>query len=385
MLANARGAANNLRIQCRGCDENVPSQAAESMIITPTPEYPFQQVVSDLCNLEGHDFLIYADRYSGWVEVERLSSNVYRNVRRTFLRWFATYGVPEQISTDGGPPYNAGDYKSFCENWGIQRRLSSVHYPQSNGRAEAAVKSAKRILTGNVNPVTGSLDTTSAVRAFMSHRNTPAQDTGVSPSVLLFGRPMRDHLPRSKMDLRPEWDLIAQSRESALAKRVFRSSPVSNRRELQSLSVGDDVQIQNQCGNRPKKWYNTGVVTEVLPNRQYCVMKDGSRRVTLRNRRFLRTISPLSRRNPDPPMGPVEVPNSPSTQEIDLETTQRPENLPTVLEGPTLNTNGAPKPLTVPPTTDTPTPNVGVELRRSGRIRKQTKPFTARMTGKFHE
>ena len=179
--------------------------------------------------------------------------------------------------------------------------------------------------------------------------------------------------------------MIAQSRESALAKRVFRSSPVSNRRELQSLSVGDDVQLQNQCGNSQKKWFNTGVVTEVLPNRQYCVMKDGSRRVTLRNRRFLRKISPLSRRDPDPPLGPVEVPNSPSTQEVDLETTQRPENLPTVLEEPTLNTNSAPKPPTVPPTTDTPTPNVGGEVRRSGRVRKQLKPFIAKMTGKFHE
>ena len=115
----------------------------------------------------------------------------------------------------------------------------------------------------------------------MTHRNTPVQDTRVSPAVLLFGRPMRDHLPRLKRELRPVWDIIAQSREHALAKRVYRSNPAElNRRELPSLTIGDDVQIQNQLGNRPKRWSSTGVVTEVLPNRQYTVMKDGSPRIT---------------------------------------------------------------------------------------------------------
>ena len=309
MLANARdrffwpgldAAIHQLRLQCRQCNETAPSQRAEPLIITPTPDYPFQQAVSDFCDIEGHTFLIYADRFSGWVEVERLATNTFRNVEKTFLRWFATFGVPEEISSDGGPPFNGGDYDQFCKNWGVSRRSSSAYYPTSNGRAEAAVKSAKRILSGNINPVSGSLNTSSATRALMTHRNTPSQDTGVSPAVLLFGRPMRDHLPRLKRELRTEWDMIAQSREQALAKRVNRSIPSdSNHRKLPSLTVGDNVQIQNQHGNRPKRWYTTGVVTQALPNRQYTVMKDGSRRVTLRNRRFLRKISPLCRTAPE--------------------------------------------------------------------------------------
>ena len=62
---------------------------------------------------------------------------------------------------------------------------------QSNGRAEATVKSIKRILIGNINPSTGALDTDSAARAIMIQRNTPAQDTGFTPSVMLFGKPLK--------------------------------------------------------------------------------------------------------------------------------------------------------------------------------------------------
>jgi len=55
------------------------------------------------------------------------------------------------------------------------------------------------------------------------------------------------------------------------------------------------VAMQNQVGQHKCKWDRTGVITEVLPNRQYRILIDGSRRLTLRNRRFLRKISPVTR------------------------------------------------------------------------------------------
>ena len=304
MLANARdrffwpgldASVRNMRLQCRQCNEQAPSQSDETPISTPSPEVPFQQVVADLFSLEGHTFIAYADRFSGWLEVERLPSNTLRNVRQVLLRWFSTYGVPEELATDGGPPFNSSEYKTFLRTWDVQWRLSSAYYAQSNGRAEAAVKSAKRILLGNINKVTGALDTDAAARAIMTHRNTPAQGIGISPSVMLFGRPLRDHLPNFDRQLRPEWDTIAESREMALAKRV--TQPITNiGRELESLKVGDCVQVQNQTGNHPNKWSSTGIIAGVLPYRQYQVVIDGSRRVSLRNRRFLKKILPVSRK-----------------------------------------------------------------------------------------
>ena len=47
-------------------------------------------------------FLAYADRFSGWLEVDKLCSGSFRDVRKSFLRWFGTYGVPEEIASDGG-------------------------------------------------------------------------------------------------------------------------------------------------------------------------------------------------------------------------------------------------------------------------------------------
>ena len=119
----------------------------------------------------------------------------------------------------------------------------------------------------------------------LAHRNTPSQQTGISLTIALFGRPIRDHLPLADLRLQKEWKEIAEKREEALAKRYVIQNVVEPRtKHLSPLNVGDSVQILNQLGIRPTRWNNTGFVTEVLLHRQYRVVLDGSQRVTLRNR-----------------------------------------------------------------------------------------------------
>ena len=404
MLSNARdrffwpgldAAVRQMRLQCRQCNKNSPSQSAEPVTISPPPEVPFEQTAADFFNLEGHNFLAFADRYSGWLEVERLPTNSFKHVRKIFLRWFRTYGVPVEIATDGGSPFQSFDYKNFCRTWDIRRRLSSAYYPQSNGRAEAAVKSAKRILEGNIDTISGALDTDAAARAIMAHRNTPMQDTGIAPSVMLFGHPLRDHLPRHSRELRSEWNAIDDARELALAKRAMKSN-TANGKILQPLNIGDSVQIQNQSGNSPNKWQNTGVISECLPHRQYHVVVDGSRRVTLRNRRFLRKIDPISTRTNDftsneyPICPPNEIGNenvhTPSLEPHGEAPTDGHHDTPMVENvympqqgvqgiGDELPTGREPIVVQTEP---------GAGSRRSGRTPVQRTPFQAKLSGKSH-
>lgn len=346
------------RAQCKQCMQNAPSQRSEPLAMTPDPEYPFQQVAADLCDLEGHKFLVYADRYSGWVQGAKLSSCTFRNVSQHLINWFATFGVPEEMSTDGGPPFNSHDYDEFLRTWNVHKRLSSAHYPQSNGRAEAAVKTTKRILLGNINPMTGELDTNTAAAAILAHRNTPNQMTGVSPAVTLFGHPIRDHLPTHPMRLRQEWEEIYDARENALAKRHIRTMEPTREEEMPPLSIGDTVSIQNQSGNKPGRWDNTGTVTEALPFRQYRVLVDGSRRITLRNRRFLRKIDPICR-NPDYIRETMGQPRPPATTTNDepappVVTAQPDEPKPPPLPAPIADPTLMPQPAADPTPAVTP-------------------------------
>ena len=109
MLANARShifwpgldaTLWQMRLQCRQFNEQEPFQPAEPVIPTPAPEHLFTKAVADMFKLEGYTFLTYADRLSGWLEVESLPNPLFRFVCQSLLRWFITYGVPTELIGD---------------------------------------------------------------------------------------------------------------------------------------------------------------------------------------------------------------------------------------------------------------------------------------------
>ena len=85
-------------------------------------------------------------------------------------------------------------------------------------------------------------------------------------------------------------------KEEALRKRFVRWSERYNQRtkSLQPLRVGNRCFIQNQTGQHKRRWDRSGLVVEVLPHDKYLIKVDGSNRLTIRNRRFLRLLKNAS-------------------------------------------------------------------------------------------
>ena len=206
------------------------------------------------------------------------------------------YGASEELATDGGLGYVAAKTQSFLKLWGCRHRLSSAYFPHSNLRAEQGVKLAKQLIRDNTDR-SGSLDNDKFSRALLNYCNTPLRDIKRSPAQIVTGRQLRDHLPSNPASFRPskEWLITKEQRELALAKRYARQEEVlsEHTKTLPELPPGAQVSVQNQAGNKPKRWDRTGTIVEVLPPQQYKVRMDGSGDITLRNRRFLRKITPI--------------------------------------------------------------------------------------------
>ena len=220
---------------------------------------------------------------------------------------FQTFGISEEISSDGGTEFMSGEVQKLLSTYGVEHRISSVGNPHSNQRAEVVVKSRKRLLKGNVGPQ-GNLNNEAFTRAILQYRNTITQTTGISPAVALFGRPLRDFVPLKPKNYlpSPQWLTKIAQRERVAAKASAREHKKwsEHSKSQPQLKVGDVVSIQNLIGNHPLKWDRIGVVVAVLQNDQYRIRVDGSGRVTLRNRKNLRVIG--FRRPKEPfPVGPV--------------------------------------------------------------------------------
>ena len=156
----------SIRANCMVCSTIAPSQPREPIILTQSPEWPFQQIVMDIFYIGDRTYLTCVDRLTGWLILYHLESGHATSTKLMSIcrQLFQTYGAPEELSTDGGPPFTSSTFQEFLKTWCVRHRLSSVVYPQSNSWAELAVKTAKRIVKGNIGPL-GSLDNDSVARA----------------------------------------------------------------------------------------------------------------------------------------------------------------------------------------------------------------------------
>ena len=313
-------AIKETRARCHHCNTMASSQPHLPPTPPVYPEYPFQYICADYFSYKGNQYLISVDRYSNWPIIER-SSEGSKGLINSLRRIFVTYGIPDELSSDGGPEFVAKNTKDFLNAWGVYHRKSSVAFPHSNCRAEIGVKTIKRMIVGNTGPH-GELNTDRFQRAMLTYRNTPDPETNISPAMCIFGRPTRSTIPiiPGKYRPHPTWRETLQNREDALRIRHHKIAErlSLNTRRLPPLRVGNHVRIQNQIGSNPHKWDKTGLVIEVKQYDQYVVRVDGSGRVTLRNRKFLRTFTPVVPRKSLPIFNPRLVPFKTKTPQCHL-------------------------------------------------------------------
>lgn len=283
------------RANCTHCNRMAPSQAAMPPVPPITPVYPFQSICCDYFHYRGYNYLVIVDRYSNWPIVERDKDGA-QGLINALRQTFATYGIPDELASDGGPVFIANATTKFLEDWGVHHRLSSVAFPHSNCRAEVGVKTIKRMITGNTGK-DGTINIDAFQKAILQYRNTPDPTTKLSPAICIFGRPIKDLIPVLPNKYRPHhtWTDSLRLREEALRHRhmIQQERWSEHTRALTPLRVGDRVRIQNQTGTHPNKWDRTGIVIEVRQYHQYLIRVDGSGRQTLRNRKFLRKYIPV--------------------------------------------------------------------------------------------
>ena len=67
---------------------------------------------------KGVFYLCIVDRYSNWSIIEKTTggaSGLIDSLRRTFV----TYGIPDELASEGGSEFVSGDTQKFLKSWGV--------------------------------------------------------------------------------------------------------------------------------------------------------------------------------------------------------------------------------------------------------------------------
>ena len=184
----------NTILSCKLCQDSLPSQQTEPITLKPKPQRPFQEFAADVCTHAGQQYLITVDCFSDWPEIIPMSTNTTTTQLISSLKSsFCRFGVPDKLWSDQGPQFTSKAFQDFAKQWGFQHVTSSPRYPQSNGKAEATVKSMKKIIRSVWRGQF--LDENKLARALLQYRNTPSRKDGLSPAQKLHGQPVQDTLP----------------------------------------------------------------------------------------------------------------------------------------------------------------------------------------------
>ena len=271
----------NMVLACRECQKLKPSQQAMPLMQTEA-EFPMQMVSIDFFKSEGGaDYLVMADRYSGYPLCEQMRSTTTTALISKLESWFSDLSaIPSHIRSDGGPQLTSAQFEAWCADNGIVHEQTSSHYPQANGHGESAVKQVKYLLQK-----TGGKNSQAFKKGLIAYRNSPRK-SGFSPCMLFFGRRMRSQLPALPSHYVP---VDADKAENCVAEQSIAAKKQFDKhaRDMPELDVGTRVYVQNW---RNKKWDCTGTITEKRDTgRSYLVQIDEGSEL-LRNRKFLRPV-----------------------------------------------------------------------------------------------
>ncbi|CAI6344244.1 unnamed protein product [Macrosiphum euphorbiae] len=244
---------------CSQCQLNQNDKSKNDKIFVPWPksEKPWQRIHIDFLDVNKIKLLILVDSGSKWIECWALNSTTAAMVIRVLSRCFCTFGSPEILVCDNGPPFGSKELKTYCINNSIKLLHSPPYNPESNGLAERGVQTIKKILIKSLcNEREVTRMQTKIDDALLSYRNTPSADTGCCPAEIML-----NFKPKTQLTvLKPKigGNIIL---EHSMGK-------------SENFEINENVLVKNPQA-KGQNWL-PGKIMKVLSGCRYLVMMNGS-------------------------------------------------------------------------------------------------------------
>lgn len=205
------------------------------------PEKPWSDIAIDFMGPlpSGHNLLVMVDYFSRFTEVVVMTQITASRTVQVLHETFCRFGVPESTRADNGPQFVSEELSSYCKEYDIELRHTTPYWPQANGEVERANKTILKHL--KISQETRRKDWIWDLRTFLlMYNSTPHATTGVAPSMLMFGRVLRDKLPTFKEN---QTYLNEEIQDRDWSRKLEGAKYTNNRRnaKLSELKVGDRV------------------------------------------------------------------------------------------------------------------------------------------------
>ena len=292
---------------CLPCQAATPLTTTQPLQMSDLPPEPWQNLAADLFGPlpTGERILVLKCLRTKWPEIQIFLRNQSTNAEGVICAMehiFSCHGIPEEILTDNGPPFNGKEFALFAKKAGfIHRKITPLH-PQANGQAENFMKSlGKTIRTSIIQKRDWKKD----LNIFLqSYRATPQASTGVSPAAGMFpGRRFKTCLPAPTNTTPPEQ---IEATFAAHQQRAKEYADTRRNAKASDLKVGDRVLVKQPKVNKFSTPFNPTPLTIIsMKGSMVTASHPGGKQVTRNTAHFKKlpqsTTAPLSHNTLPPP------------------------------------------------------------------------------------
>ena len=264
--------------KCEVCNTFQPQQQKEPLISHEIPHRPWEKMASDIFTFDSKDYLCTVDYYSNYFELDHLYDKTAPEGVKKLKQHFSNHGIPDKLHSDN-MPFGSREFQDFAREYELEHLTSSPDYPQSNGKVENAIKTAKSLMKK------ARESGQDFYLSLLAWRNTPTEGMGSSPAQRLFIRRTKTSLPTASRLLEPE--PVKQVREKLYERKEIQAKYFNKgSKELPSLQEGETVRMKPKAHDHAKRWVKAQVEKQV-DVRSYAVRTEDGRQYR-RNRKHLR-------------------------------------------------------------------------------------------------
>ena len=134
--------------------------------------------------VSGEYLMVVIDEFSRYPIVKIVKSIKGEIVMKKLSEIFDIFGIPTEVKTDNGPPFQSSDFSKFLTSMNIKHRKITPLWPQANAICERFMRNLNRVMRSS--KITGSNWRTELDLFLRNYRATPHDSTGVAPAELVF-------------------------------------------------------------------------------------------------------------------------------------------------------------------------------------------------------
>ena len=120
-------------LSCVTCNTHQRRNQKEPLMPHSFPDRPWPKLgVVDIFELQGQQYLVIVDYYSGFIKIDPLTHLTAKHVINHCKSQFSHHGIPDTLISDNGPQFSSHELQQFVKQYQIDHHTSSLYHPQSN-------------------------------------------------------------------------------------------------------------------------------------------------------------------------------------------------------------------------------------------------------------